>query len=280
MERKKVTIPMLQRMKEKGDKITFITAYDYPFGLLADRAGVEMILVGDSLGMTVLGYDTTLPVTMEVMISHTQAVRRAVKFAFLVGDMPYMSYQPSAELAIKNAGRFMAEGGADGVKLEGGARVAHIVEAITNAGIPVMGHIGLTPQSLAQLGGFRVQGKDAETARALIEDAKTLEKAGAFSVLLECVPSEVSKVITQTLKVPVLGIGGGKFCDGQILIMHDMLGLFEKFVPKFVKKYANLGEIIIKAFKEYVSDVKTGKFPGPEHEYEISEEEVKRLLGE
>lgn len=270
---------MLQAMKRKGEKIAFVTAYDYPFALLADRAGMDMILVGDSLGMTVLGYDTTLPVTMDIMIEHTKAVRRAVQYAFLIGDMPYMSYQPSIEIAIKNAGRFMAEGGADGVKLEGGARVANIVEAITNAGIPVMGHIGLTPQSLAQLGGFRVQGKDAETARALIQDAKTLENAGAFSVLLECVPSEVSKVISETLKIPVLGIGGGKYCDGQILIMHDMLGLFERFVPKFVKKYANISEQVLKAFTEYINDVKSGRFPAPEHEYEIPEEELKELLG-
>jgi len=277
-EREKITIPKLYEMKARGEKITWLTAYDYPTALLEDRAGIEMILVGDSAGMTVLGYDTTLPVTMEQMITFTAAVCRAVKYAFVIGDMPYMSYQVSIEEAIRNAGRFMAECGTDAVKLEGGARVANIVEAIVNAGIPVMGHIGLTPQSYTQLGGYKVQGRDAVTARRLIEDAKILEEAGAFAILLECIPAKVAKIITERANVPILGLGSGSDCDGQLLIVHDMLGLFEKFVPKFVKQYVNLSPIILDAFTRYRQEVKSGEFPQPEHYYAIEEEELEKIL--
>lgn len=253
--------------------------YDYPTARLMDRAGVEMILVGDSVGMTVLGYETTLPVTMNEMITFTSAVCRAVEFAFVVGDMPYMSYQVSHDEAVRNAGRFMAECGADAVKLEGGARVASTVEAITNAGIPVLAHIGLTPQSYTQLGGFKAQGRTAEAGRALIADAKVLEGAGAVAILVECVPPEVTGVITEAARVPIYGIGSGDACDGQLMIVHDMLGLFERFQPKFVKRYANLSETLQQAFSAYIADVKSGEFPKPEHFYAMKEAESAKLQG-
>lgn len=277
MERKKVNINTIRQMKIKGEKITFVTAYDYPFALLADRAGVDMILVGDSLAMTVLGYPNTLPVTMDEMISHTRAVRRAVNYAFLIGDMPYMSYQPGIEIAIRNAGRFMAEAGVDAVKLEGGEEMADRIEAIVKAGVPVMGHIGLTPQSASLLGGFMVQGKDAKTAKKLIHDAQIIVEAGAFAILLECIPAKVGKIITETLSIPVIGIGSGKDCDGQLLILHDMLGLFEAFKPKFAKQYINLSPLILKAFEDYITEVKEGSFPCEEHWYNIKEEEFQKL---
>lgn len=276
-EREKITIPKLYEMKAKGEPITWLTAYDYPTALLMDRAGIEMILVGDSVGMTMLGYQTTLPVTMEQMITFTAAVCRAVKYAFVIGDMPYMSYQASIEEAIRNAGRFMAECGTDAVKLEGGARVANIVEAITNAGIPVMGHIGLTPQSYTQLGGYKAQGRTAEAARQIIKDAKILEEAGAFAILLECIPAEVARIITERAKVPILGLGSGSYVDGQLLIVHDMLGLFERFVPKFVKRYADLSPILLEAFTHYIEDVKSRRFPQPEHFYTMAPGEAEKL---
>lgn len=275
--RKKITIKTIQNMKKKGEKISFLTAYDYPTAFLEDRAGIEMILIGDSLGMTTLGFKTTLPVTMNDMIRHTEAVCRAVKYAFIVGDMPYMSYQASSEEAIRNAGKLMVCG-VDGIKLEGGVKVASIVEKIVNAGIPVMGHIGLTPQSAAMLGGFRVQGKDAESARALIKDAKTLENAGAFAILLECIPAPVGKMITEECSIPILSIGGGPHCDGQLLIVHDMIGLYEVYIPKFVKQYANIGKIMEEAFIKYKEEVKSGVFPGPEHCYEIDDKEMNKLF--
>lgn len=275
-ERKKVTVATLYKMKERGEKITFLTCYDYPTALLEDEAGIDIILVGDSGGMTVLGYETTLPVTMEEMIILTSAVTRAVKYAFVVGDMPYMSYQISIEDAIRNSGRFMAVG-CDAIKLEGGARVQDTVQAIVKAGIPVMGHIGLTPQSYTQLGGFKVQGKTADSAKALVEDAKALEDAGVFSILIECVPAEVGKLITENVSVPTLGLGAGADTDGQIVIVHDMIGFFAKFRPKFVKQYCNLTEILLNAFKSYVEDVKSGEFPKPEHFYKISKEELEKI---
>ena len=275
-ERKKITILDLQEMKRKKEKISFLTGYDYPIASLEDKAGIEMILVGDSLGMTVYGHKTTLPVTMEQMLYHTDAVCRAVKYAFLVGDMPYMSYQISIEEAISNAGEFMRLG-VDSIKLEGGARVAHIVEAIVNAGIPVMGHIGMTPQSMATFGGYRVQGKKAGIAKQLIEDAKAIEQAGAFSILLECIPDKVGKIITETLKIPVLSIGAGPDCDGQLIIVNDLIGLFEFFTPKFVKKYANIAPILTEAFQNYYKEVKDGTFPTSEHCYSISDEEYEAL---
>lgn len=275
-ERKKVTVATLYKMKERGEKITFLTCYDYPTALLEDEAGIDIILVGDSGGMTVLGYETTLPVTMEEMIILTSAVTRAVKYAFVVGDMPYMSYQISIEDAIRNSGRFMAVG-CDAIKLEGGARVQDTVRAIVKAGIPVMGHIGLTPQSYTQLGGFKVQGKTADSAKALVEDAKALEDAGVFSILIECVPAKVGKLITENVSVPTLGLGAGADTDGQIVIVHDMIGFFAKFRPKFVKQYCNLTEILLNAFKSYVEDVKSGEFPKPEHFYKISKEELEKI---
>ena len=276
-ERKKVTIPDLYAMVARGERITFLTAYDYPTALLEDRAGIDMILVGDSAAMCMLGYPTTLPATMDFMVTITAAVSRAAKRAFVVGDMPYMSYQPSNELAIKNAGRFIAEGGADAVKLEGGARMAERVEAIVKAGIPVMGHIGLTPQAASQIGGLKAQGRDAETARQLIEDAKVLEEAGAFSILLEAIPARVAEIIVRNARVPILSIGSGAACHGQLLIVHDILGLFEAFIPKFVKKYADVSSVMLQAFQNYIADVKSGKFPTPEHEYRIPKEEWQRL---
>jgi len=276
-ERKKVTIPDLYAMVARGERITFLTAYDYPTALLEDRAGIDMILVGDSAAMCMLGYPTTLPATMDFMVTITAAVSRAAKRAFVVGDMPYMSYQPSNELAIENAGRFIAEGGADAVKLEGGARMAERVEAIVKAGIPVMGHIGLTPQAASQIGGLKAQGRDAETARQLIEDAKVLEEAGAFSILLEAIPARVAELIVRQAKVPILSIGSGAACHGQLLIVHDILNLFEAFTPKFVKVYADVASVMLEAFQEYISDVKSGKFPTPEHEYRIPKEEWQRL---
>lgn len=271
--RKKVTIHDLMEKKRQKRPITMLTAYDFPLGLLEERAGIDIILVGDSLGMTVLGYDSTLPVTMDVMIPHAQAVRRAAPGAFLVGDMPYMSYQISIEKAIANAGRYMAEAGCDAVKLEGGRNVVPIVKALTQATIPVMGHIGLTPQSIAQLGGFRAQGRTADNAIALVEDALALQEAGIVLLLVEGVPPEVSKVITAKLRVPVIGIGAGPDCDGQLLIVHDMLGFFDQFTPKFVKSYANLNELILEALKAYIRDVESKAFPEPQHCYTMKEGE-------
>jgi 3-methyl-2-oxobutanoate hydroxymethyltransferase len=277
-ERQKITIPKLYEMKARKDPVSWLTCYDYPTALLMDRAGVEMILIGDSLGMTMLGYQTTLPVTMDVMITFTAAVTRAVKYAFVIGDMPYMSYQISKEEAIRNAGRFMSECGTDAVKLEGGARMAPVIEAINNAGIPVMGHIGLTPQSASQLGGYKAQGRDAETAQRLIADAEALEQAGAFATLLECIPAPVARIIHQRVKIPVYGLGSGKDVDGQLMIVHDMIGMFERFTPKFVKRYANLNPILLEAFTQYREEVKSEKFPQPEHFYSMAEGELEKLI--
>jgi len=282
-ERKKLTIPDLLDMVARGEKIAFLTAYDYPTALLEDRAGVDMILVGDSAAMCMLGHPTTLPAKMDFMVEITAAVSRAATRASVVGDMPYMSYQPSNEIAIKNAGRFIAEGGADAVKLEGGARMAERVEAIVKAGIPVMGHIGLTPQAASLIGGLKAQGRSAQTAKQLIEDAKILEEAGAFSILLEAIPARVAEIIVRRAKIPILGIGSGPACHGQLLIVHDILGLFEAFTPKFVKRYADVASVMRQAFSDYVREVKEGKFPGPEHTYKIRQEEweaLQKLLGE
>ncbi len=277
-ERPKITIPKLYEMKAHKEPVSWLTCYDYPTALLMDRAGVEMILIGDSLGMTMLGYPTTLPVTMGVMITFTAAVCRAVKYAFVIGDMPYMSYQISKEEAIRNAGRFMSECGTDAVKLEGGARMAPLVRAITDAGIPVMGHIGLTPQSASQLGGYKAQGRDAETALRLIADAEALEEAGAFAILLECIPAPVAKIIHERVKIPVYGLGSGQDVDGQLMIVHDMIGMFERFTPKFVKRYANLSPILVEAFSRYREEVKSAKFPQPEHCYAMTAGELEKLI--
>lgn len=275
--RKKITIPRLHEMKRRGEKISFLTAYDYPTALLEDRAGIEMILVGDSAAMCMLGHETTLPITMDEMIMLSSAVTRATRYAFVIGDMPYMSYQPSDREAIHNAGRFMAEAGVDSVKLEGGVRIAARIAAITGAGIPVMGHIGLTPQSYTQLGGFRSQGKDVESALRLIRDAEAVQEAGAFALLIEAVPAEVAELITERVSIPVLSIGAGGACDGQLLIVHDILGLFEAFTPRFVRRYANLSEIMSEAFVTYRNEVRSGAFPAREHQYPISAEELEVL---
>jgi len=279
-ERRKITLFDLQAMKQQGRKITMLSIPDYPMALLADRAGLDTILVGDSLAMTVLGYDTTVPVTMEEMLHHTKAVTRATKYAFVVGDMPFMSNNTSERDAIINAGRFMQEGGTDSVKVEGGSNAAHIVTAIVKAGIPVMGHIGLTPQHISLLGGYRVQGRDVQTARRVIDDALAIEEAGAFAIILECVPNQISKIVTERLRIPTISYGAGESCDGQGLVAHDILGMFDKFTPKFVKKYTELGEQIHEAFEAYVSDVVSGQFPTDAHSFHIKKEDLEKVMGQ
>jgi 3-methyl-2-oxobutanoate hydroxymethyltransferase len=280
MSRKKVTILTLKEKREKGEPITMLTAYDYPTGLLVDQAGIDILLVGDSLAMVVLGHENTVSVTMDEMLHHCKAVARGAKTPLLVGDMPFMSYQVDVKEAIHNAGRFLKEGGMDVVKLEGGVEVAPTVKAIVDAGIPVMGHIGLTPQTISKLGGFRVQGKDVAAARALIESAQALEQAGAFALILEAIPSPVAQLITQRVSIPTIGIGAGPHCNGQVLVMHDMIGLFDRFVPKFVKQYTNIFPLILQALTTYRDEVIAGTFPGPEHGYPMSEEAVEALLKE
>lgn len=260
---KSVTVSTLLGMKEKGEKIVALTAYDYPFARLVDGAGVDLILIGDSLGMVVQGLDTTLPVTMDEMIYHTRMVARGAERAMVVGDMPFMSYQTSLEDAVYNAGRFLKESGATAVKLEGGAAVSDTIKAITEASIPVQAHIGLTPQSVHQMGGYKVQ-RDEER---LLEDALKVEAAGAFSVVLEGIPAPIAKKITESIKIPTIGIGAGPDCDGQILVLHDLLGLNDRHVPKFVKQYARLIDEARSALKTYVDEVHSGTFPGPEHCY-------------
>jgi len=277
MDRKKITPVDIQTMKSEGKKISMLTAYDYPMALLEDRAGIDIILVGDSGGMTVLGYDNTIPVTMDEMIQLTKAVTRGAKYALIIGDMPFMSYNTSERDAIINAGRFMKEGLADAVKLEGGASVKDIVKAIVRAGIPVMGHIGLTPQTISMLGGFKVQGKDAKAAQKIIDDALSLEDAGAFSVLLEAIPAPIAKRITERLKVPTIGIGAGIHCDGQVLVVHDMLGLFDRFTPKFAKRFVNLSEQMLKAFEAFREEVLKGEFPTDQHSFHIDEKELSKV---
>ncbi len=277
IEQRKITIPDLINKKQQGKKITMLTAYDYPQAQLIDRAGIDMILVGDSLGMVVLGYESTIPVTMDEMIHHAKAVRRGTKYAFLIGDMPFMSYQASTEDAVRNAGRFLKEGGCEAVKLEGGADVLDKIKAIIAAGIPVQGHLGLTPQSANKLGGFKVQGKDFQTAQNILDDAKLLESAGCFSIILECIPDELAKVITEKIHIPTIGIGAGPWCDGQVLVTYDLVGLFERFTPKFVKRYANLSQSMLDAFKAYKSDVENFKFPTIEQSFTMKKEEAEKL---
>ncbi|MEW6106221.1 MAG: 3-methyl-2-oxobutanoate hydroxymethyltransferase [Bacillota bacterium] len=273
---KKTVLDFLD-MKRKGEKITFLTAYDYPIASFAEKAGIDMLLVGDSLGMVVYGLPGTVPVTMDEMIIHSRAVRRGAPNTFVIGDMPFMSYQSSVEKAVENAGRFLKEAQMDAIKLEGGRRVINQIKAIVDAGIPVMGHIGLTPQSSGQLGGFKAQGRTAEAARELILDAIAIQEAGAFAILLEAIPPEVGEAITKRLSIPVLSIGAGIHCDGQLLINGDMLGLVEAFTPKFVKKYANLAEIITAAIAEYIRDVRELKFPEEKHTYKMKEGEAEKL---
>jgi 3-methyl-2-oxobutanoate hydroxymethyltransferase len=271
--RKKVTTLTFRQKKERGESLTMLTAYDYPTAMAIDKAGIDSILVGDSLAMVVLGYENTLPVTMDEMLHHARAVARGAKHALLIGDMPFMSYQVSVEDAVRNAGRFIQQANMDAIKLEGGRERADAVRAIVSAGIPVMGHLGLTPQSVHQLGGFRAQGKTASAAKRLLEDAQILEEAGAFSVVLESVPARLAEFISKKISIPTIGIGAGLGCDGQVLVTHDLLGLFDRFTPKFVKKYANLHEVMNKAFTEYIDDVETKKFPAVEHTVEMTDEE-------
>lgn len=273
----KNTVFTFREQKAKGEKISMLTAYDYSTAKLMDEAGINGILVGDSLGMVVLGYEDTLPVTMEDMIHHTAAVCRGAKNTLVVGDMPFMSYQVSVEEAVYNAGRLMKEGRCQAVKLEGGRKCMPQIRAITNASIPVMAHIGLTPQSINAFGGFKVQGKSEEAAKKLLEDAKAVEEAGAFAVVLECVPAKLAELISKSISIPTIGIGAGAGCDGQILVYQDMLGLFSDFTPKFVKKYANVGEMMTQAFRDYIADVQEGSFPAPEHTFAISEGVIKKL---
>lgn len=270
------------KMKKNGEKVAWVTAYDFPMASFAEQAGMDMILVGDSLGMVVLGYQGTVPVTMEDCISHCKAVRRGAPNTFIVGDMPFGSYQTSDEEAVKNACRFLKEADVDSIKLEGGVRVASKIKAISDAGIVVIGHIGLTPQSSGQLGGFKAQGRDVNSARELIKDAIAIQEAGARMLLLEAVPPELTDFITKKLDIPVYSIGAGLPCDGQLIICGDMLGMFQAFTPKFVKKYSNVAEVIIKAFEEYREDVKGEKFPEDKHVYHIKDsvEDFEKLFRE
>lgn len=273
----KNTVVTLQNAKDNGEKITMLTAYDYSMAKLIDEAGINMILVGDSLGMVMLGYEDTLSVTMEDMIHHTRAVARGAKDAFVVADMPFMSYQTSVYDAVYNAGRLMKEGRAQAVKLEGGREVAEQIQAITKASIPVVGHLGLTPQSLNAFGGFKVQGKSEEAARKLLEDAKIIEEAGAVAIVLECVPAKLAELISKQVKVPIIGIGAGAGCDGQVLVYQDMLAMFGDFKPKFVKQFAPIGDLMKEAFAKYIEEVKTGAFPAQEHTFAINDEMLEKL---
>jgi len=283
MGNKKITIQDIKQAKKEHRKIVMVTAYDYPFGLMADEAGVDIVLVGDSLGMVVMGLDGTVEVTMEHMIHHTRAVTRGCKTALVIGDMPFMSYNTSVRDAIINAGRLMKEGGCDVVKLEGGVDFAPTIEAIVKAGIPVQGHIGLTPQTASALGGFKMQGKDAQAAKRIVDDAKALEDAGVFSMILEAVPAPLGKIVAEAVSVPVIGIGAGSQVDGQVLVTHDMIGLFDKFTPKFVKQYTKIRPTIIDAMKAYKEDVINQAFPAQEHSFTMPDkalEELKKRLRE
>jgi 3-methyl-2-oxobutanoate hydroxymethyltransferase len=273
----RVTIAKIQEMKQNGEKIAMLTAYDYSTAKIIDEAGVPLILVGDTLGMVVLGYETTLRVTMEDMIHHTKAVVRGSSQAMVIGDMPFLTYQLGESETLRNAGRFMQEAGCQAVKLEGGVSVAPTVKRIVDSGIPVMGHIGLTPQSIYQLSGHRVQGKTPDTAKRLLDDALALEQSGAFSVVMELVPAPLARLITGKLKIPTIGIGAGPYCDGQVQVIHDMLGLFTDFVPKHSKQYAKLAADIKSAVGGYIDEVKAGTFPGPEHGSTMDESLLKGL---
>lgn len=277
MSNDKVTVLDIQQAKEEGRKLVMVTAYDYPFGLLATEAEVDIVLVGDSVGMVVMGLEGTVEVTMEHMIHHIKAVVRGCKGPLVVGDMPFMSYNTSVREAIHNAGRLMKEGGCDVVKLEGGVHFAPTIEAIVKAGIPVQGHIGLTPQTAGALGGFKMQGRDAMAAKQIIDDAKALENAGVFSIILEAVPAPLGKLVTEAVKVPVIGIGAGPDVDGQVLVTHDMIGLFDKFIPKFVKQYAQIRPTILDALNRFKEDVKSVTFPGPEHSFKMPDEALEQL---
>jgi 3-methyl-2-oxobutanoate hydroxymethyltransferase len=275
---KKITIRDFAQKKRRGEKLTMLTAYDYPTALAVDRAGIDSILVGDSLGMVVLGYENTLPVTMEDMLHHSRAVSRGSEAALLIGDMPFMSYQVSVEQAVANAGRFLQEAGMDAVKLEGGVERAEAVRQIVAAGIPVMGHLGLTPQSVHQLGGWRSQGRTVRAAKRLLDDALALQEAGAFSLVLESVPARLAELISKRLRIPTIGIGAGVGCDGQVLVVHDMLGMFDRFTPKFAKQYANLQEMMGTAIAAFQDDVVAERFPEEQHSVAMKDENWDKLL--
>jgi 3-methyl-2-oxobutanoate hydroxymethyltransferase len=274
----KVSILDLQRKKVESQPITMLTAYDYPGANLVDEAGVDLILVGDSLAMTVLGHPNTVSITVDEMLHHCKAVARGASRAFLIGDMPFMSYQVERSEAVRNAGRFMKEGGMDAIKLEGGREVADTIRAIVSAGIPVMGHLGLTPQTATKLGGYKVQGKTAAAAQRLLEDALILEEAGCFAIVLEAIPALVGKTVSQKLTIPTIGIGAGPDCDGQVLVFHDVLGLFDRFTPKFAKKYADLRQPILEALRTYRQEVEAGEFPTAAHSFNIDEAELQLFL--
>ena len=279
-DRKRVTLPYLFNKVANNEPITWLTCYDYPTAYLQEQAGMDMILVGDSLAMTMLGYETTLPATMEDMIRHSAAVRRGAPNVFIVGDMPYMSYQASVESAIRNAGRFMAEAGCDSIKLEGGLEMADRIQGIVNAGIPAMGHLGLTPQSAAALGGYKVQGRAARSAKKIIDAAKVLEQAGAFAVLLEMVPDRVCKIITERAEnCIIMSLGSGPHAHGQLLIYHDMFGLYPRFKPRMAKVFGNAGEVILNGLKQYVQEVSDKCFPQPENWFTMKDEEYEELMG-
>jgi 3-methyl-2-oxobutanoate hydroxymethyltransferase len=278
-EQTKVTVGQLVQMKRQGEKISMITCYDYPNALLVDRAGMDIVLVGDSLGMTVLGYPNTLPVTMEEMIVFAKAVTRACKRAFVIGDMPYMSYQSSVEKAVENAGRFMSQASCDGVKLEGGQAMASRVKAIVDSGIPVMGHLGLTPQSASMQGGFKVQARTSDAAKRLLDDCLALEEAGVYSILLELVPAKVAEYITGRLSVPTISIGSGAGCDGHCMIYHDVIGMFEAFLPKHVKQYVNISPVLQEALSKYVQEVRDGVYPeAGKHDFKIGDEAFQEFV--
>jgi 3-methyl-2-oxobutanoate hydroxymethyltransferase len=266
-------------MKKKGKKIVMLTAYDAPSAQILSECGVDIILVGDSVGNTLLGYESTVPVTLDDVIHHSAAVARAKPDSLIVGDMPFMSYKVSVEQALENCARMLQEGGSEAVKIEGAGREIEIVRAVVGAGIPVMGHIGLTPQSIFEVGGYRVQGRTAKQTKEMVKQAQALEEAGAFSIVIELVPSETAKVITESIGIPTIGIGAGPNCDGQVLVLHDMLGMFQDFKPKFVKRYANIREVIQNAVNEFSTDVREGKFPDSEYSFEMTEEETGRLYG-
>jgi len=276
--RKKITTSTFRLKKQRGEIITMLTAYDYPTAHAIDQAEIDSILVGDSLGMVVLGYPNTLPVTMDDMLHHSRAVARGAQYALLIGDMPFMSYQASSEDAVRNAGRFLQEAGMDAVKLEGGRERVSAITGIVSAGIPVQGHLGLTPQSVHQFGGFRPQGRDATAAHRLLEDALILQDAGCFSLVLESVPARLAKLVSEHLEIPTIGIGAGSGCDGQVLVTHDLLGLFDRFTPRFVKKYANLHYEMARAFSEYKLEVEEGVFPAEEHSVEMPDKEWDEFL--
>ena len=274
---KKKTIHEFQLMKKEGKKIAWLTSYDFPTAQFAEAAGLDMLLVGDSLGMCVYGYEGTVPVTMDQMIYHSQAVRRGAPNTFVIGDMPFMSYQSSVEKAVENAGRFLKEAGCDAIKLEGGTRVARVIRAIVDAGIVVIGHIGLTPQSSGQLGGHKAQGRTAEAAELVVKDALAVQEAGAQMILLEAIPPELGGYITKTLAMPVLSIGAGPYCDGQLLIVSDLIGQFQAFTPKFVKKYCNVAEVVTEAMRQYCDDVRKGAFPEEKHCYRMVDGEEEKF---